>query len=60
MCIIWCLLANKYYVTINNNHKSETSTFKKYFDKIKQPKYIQYFIDLRNDISKFEKLNNIK
>ena len=28
MCIIWCLLANKYYDIINHNKKSETSTYK--------------------------------
>ena len=28
-CIIWCLLANKNYSSINNNHKSESSTYKK-------------------------------
>ena len=60
MCIIWCLLANKYYETINNNHKSEVSTYKKYFDEIKQPNDIIYPIDIQKDISKFEKLNNIK
>jgi len=60
MCIIWCLLAHKYYETINNNHKSDVSTYKKYFDEIKQPKDIIYPIDIQKDISKFEKLNNIK
>ena len=34
MCITWCPLAHKYYETINNNHKSETLTYKKYFDEI--------------------------
>ena len=28
MCIIWCLLAYKYYDTITHNKKSETSTYK--------------------------------
>jgi len=27
MCIIWCLLANKYFNTITHNKKSETSTY---------------------------------
>ena len=60
MCIIWCLLAHKYYETINDNHKSDVSTYKKYFDEIKQPKDIIDPIDIQKDISKFEKLNNIK
>ena len=60
MCIIWCLLAHKYYETINNDHKSDVSTYKKYFDEIKQPKDIIYPIDIQKDISNFEKLNNIK
>ena len=60
MCVIWCLLAHKYYDTINHNKKSETSTYKKYFDEIIQPKDITYPIDIQRDIPKFEKLNNIK
>ena len=53
-CIIWCLLAYKYYDTINHNKKSETSTYKKYFDEIIQPKAITYPIDIQRDIPKFE------
>ena len=34
MCIVWCLLANKYYNTISHNKKSETSTYEKYLDEI--------------------------
>ena len=60
MCIIWCLLAHKYYHTITHNKKSEVCTYKKYFDEIIQPKDIIYPIDIQNDIPKFEKLNNIK
>ena len=59
-CIIWCLLAHKYYHTITHNKKSEVSTYKKYFDEIIQPEDIKYPIDIQNDIPKFEKLNNIK
>ena len=50
----------KYYDTIKHNKKSETSTYKKYFTEIKQSKDIIYTLDVQNDISKFEKLNNIK
>ena len=32
MCTMWSLLANEYYETINNNHKSEVQTYKQYFD----------------------------
>ena len=60
MCIIWCLLAHKYYDTITHNKKSEISTYKKHFDEIIQPKDITYPIDIQRDIPKFEKLNNIK
>ena len=60
MCIIYCLLAYKYYDTITHNKKSETSTYKKYFDEIIQPKNITYPINLQEDIPKFEKLNKIK
>ena len=60
LCIIWCLLAYKYYNTITHNKKSEVSTYKKYFDEIIQPEDIKYPIDIQNDIPKFEKLNNIK
>ena len=60
MCIIWCLLAHKYYDKITHNKKSENSTYKKYFDEIIQPKDIKYPIDIQKDIPKFEKLNNIK
>ena len=58
MCIIWCLLAYKYYDTFGDREgKSETSTQKKYFDEIIQPKDIKY---IQKDIPNFEKLNNIK
>ena len=61
LCIIWCLLAHKYYHTItHNNNKSEVCTYKKYFDEIIQPKDIIYPIDIQNDIPNFEKMNNIK
>ena len=60
LCTIWCLLAHKYYQTINHNKKSEVRTYKKYFDEIIQPEDIKYPIDIQNDIPKFEKLNNIK
>ena len=60
MCIIWCLLAFKYYDTIKHNEKSEKSSDKKYFNEVKQPKDIIYPLDIQNDIPKFEKLNNIK
>ena len=60
LCILWCLLAHKYYHTITHNKKSEVSTYKKYFDEIIQPEDIKYPIDIQNDIPKFEKLNNIK
>jgi len=53
-------LAHKYYDTINHNKKSETSTYKKYFNEIIQPKNITYPTDIQKDIPKFEKLNNIK
>ena len=60
MCIKWCLLTQKYYDQITHNKKLETSTYKKYFDEIVQPKDITYPIDIQTDIKKFEKLNNIK
>ena len=47
MCIIWCLLAKKYYSTLSNSHRSETSTYRKYVDKVKQPTDITYPIDIQ-------------
>ena len=43
---IWCKLAYKYYVKINNNHMSDVSTYKKYLNEIIQPKDITNPIDL--------------
>ena len=56
----YCLLENKYYSSIHNNHKSETSRCKKYFNGIIQPKRITYKIDIQKDANKFEKLNDLK
>jgi len=61
MCIIWCLLAYKYYVSFGERgKKSETSTYKKYFNEIIQPKDIKYPIDIQKDIKQFEQANNVK
>ena len=59
-CLIWCLLAKKYYDTIKSKDKNELYHYKKYFDEIIKPKDINYPIDIQHDIPKFEKLNDIK
>jgi len=59
-CLIYCLLAQKYYNFIKLKDKNETYHYKKHFDEIIQPKDIIYPIDIQHDIPKFEKLNNIK
>ena len=59
-CLIWCLLAQKYYDTIKSKDKNEVYHYKKYLDEIIKPKDIIYPIDIQHDIPKFEKLNNIK
>ena len=60
LCIIWALLAYKYYNIITTKDKNMTRCYKKYFDEIIQPKDIEYPIDIQHDIPKFEKLNKIK
>ena len=44
LCIIWCLLAHKYYHTITHNKKSEVCTYKKYFNEIIQPENINILL----------------
>ena len=55
MCIIWCLLANRYYDSFcDRGKKSEILTYKNYFDEIIQPKDITYPIDIQKHIKQFK------
>jgi hypothetical protein len=57
-CIIWCMLAFKYYDSVNNG--STIYPYKKHFAEIKEPENQIYPIDILKDIPKFERLNDIK
>jgi hypothetical protein len=59
-CILWALLANKYYDTIKNNDKNELYNYRKYENEIKIPDDLKYPIDIQTDVRKIEKLNDIK
>ena len=58
-CIIWCLVAHKYYDTFKSD-KCELYNYKKYENEIIKPKDIKFPIDIQKDIPNFEKLNDIK
>ena len=58
-CLLWCLLAYKYYDKINNKDKNEVYNYRKYENEIILPKDFQYPASIK-DISKIEKLNNLK
>lgn len=59
-CIVWSLLAYKYYDTLTRKDKNEVSVYKPYENEIVVPKDVIYPIDVLKDIPKFEKLNNMK
>ncbi len=57
-CIIWCMLAFKYYDSVNNG--STIYPYKNHFAETKEPENQIYPIDILKDIPKFERLNDIK
>jgi len=59
-CLIYCFKVQKYYHTINGKDKNQVYHYKKHFDEIIEPKDTIYPIDIQHNISKFEKINNIK
>jgi hypothetical protein len=58
-CLIWSLLAYKYYDKITHNKKNEVGTYRKYEKEIKLPDDMTFPSTLDN-IPKIEKLNNMK
>ena len=59
-CFIWCLLAVDHYnKDVKGGCKNKASSYKKYYDEIKQPENISYPVDVEA-VPEFEKLNGIK
>jgi len=58
-CIIWCLVAHKYYDTFKSD-KCDLYNYKKHEDEIIKPKDIVFPINIQENIPQFEKLNDIK
>ena len=59
-CLEWSLLSWRHYEDIKNKDRNNICYYKKYFNELIIPKDIKYPIDIQKDISKYEKLNNIK
>ncbi len=58
-CFRWALLSWKHYDEINNNHKSESKTYKKYKNEFLLPSGCSYPVEI-NEIHKWEKAYKIK
>ena len=59
-CFIWCLLAFDHYnKDVKGGCKNKASSYKKYYDEIKQPENISYPVDVEA-VPEFEKLNGFK
>ena len=56
-CILYALCAYRHY---RDEKKNLPHLYEKYFNEFKTPPDISYPIDIKRDLSKFEKLNNIK